>query len=106
MFRQISVPNSNTPQTIGNATVEPSNVTNQELSNFYESYCSSLQEKTSEVIPTKNLSGVSPTICNSPSLQITNSWSMTTGSIIKLVEVPQIVIKVSKILQYIIFTNA
>lgn len=85
-YQQIPVLNGNKSQTIGNTAVEPSTVTSQPLNNFYESFSSSLQKKTSEsstpkVMSTKKCIVVTSTISNSPLVQVTASSSGTATTI-------------------------
>lgn len=72
-------------QTIGNTGIKPSNVTSQPINNFYESFSSSLQKKTSEsstskMIPTKKCIVVTPTISNSSLVQVTAVSSSQTAT--------------------------
>jgi len=72
--------NGSKSQTIGNNGIDPSIVTSQPINNFYttSSIHSSLQKNgseltTSKVIPTKKCIVVTPTISNSPLVQVTAS---------------------------------
>ncbi|XP_016661291.1 uncharacterized protein LOC100574406 [Acyrthosiphon pisum] len=81
-FQQIPVLKGNKTQTIGNTAVKPSILTGQTLNTFYQSFSSSLHDKTfepstSKVIPTNKCFVVAPTISHSPFVKLTASLSKT-----------------------------
>ncbi|XP_029347894.1 uncharacterized protein LOC100569364 [Acyrthosiphon pisum] len=83
-YQQKPMINGEKTQTIGNTAANPSILTSQPSNNLYQSFSSSLQNKTSEtstskVIPTNNKCFVlPPTISHSPLVEATASMSKST----------------------------
>ncbi|XP_003246470.1 uncharacterized protein LOC100574764 [Acyrthosiphon pisum] len=86
-YQQIPVLNNSMSQTINNNGIEPSIATSRPINNFYttSSIHSSLQKKaseltTSKMIPSKKCIVITPTISNSPLVQVTASSTETATS--------------------------